>query len=101
MSERAPVAVLWDALRGALLTRALALVAELRVAQALEHGPLPVTDLAVACGADPDTLHRLPRALASEGIFAEGEPGVFRNTAASDLLTADGWDDFPRLFGGI
>ncbi len=31
MSERAPEAVLWDFLRGALTTRALALVAELGV----------------------------------------------------------------------
>jgi hypothetical protein len=35
-----------------------------------------------------------------DGIFAEEEPGVFRNTAASELLTVDGWDDFARLFGG-
>jgi len=48
----------------------------------------------------PDTLHRLLRALASDGIFAETEPGVFRNTPASQLLTVDGWDDFAHLFGG-
>lgn len=100
MSARSPEAILWDALRGALVTRALALVAELDVARNLADGPRPVTELAAATGADPDTLHRFLRALASDGIFAEEEPGVFRNTEASQLLAADGWDDFARLFGG-
>ena len=100
MSEHPPEAVLWDALRGGLVTRTLALVAELDVARKLEAGPRPVAELGAATGADPDTLHRLLRALASDGIFEEEEPGVFRNTPASQLLTVDGWDDFARLFGG-
>src|SRR5207247_1382924 len=61
----------------------------------------PVSELAAETGADADTLHRLLRALASDGIFAEEEPGVFRNTEASELLATDGWDDFAHLFGGI
>lgn len=101
MSERPPEAVLWEALRGGLVTRTLALVAELDVARALADGPRPVTELAAATGADADTLHRLLRALASDGIFAEEEPGVFGNTDVSELLTVDGWDDFAHLFGGI
>ena len=100
MTDRPPEAALWDALRGGLVTRALALVAELDVARRLADGPRPVADLAAATGADADTLHRLLRALASDGIFAEEEPGVFRNTPASELLTVDGWDDFAHLFGG-
>jgi O-methyltransferase domain len=100
VSERPPETVVWDALRGGLVTRALAIVAELDVARALADGPRAVTELAAASGADPDTLHRLLRALASDGIFEETEPGVFRNTPASQLLTVDGWDDFARLFGG-
>jgi SAM-dependent methyltransferase len=100
VSERPPEAALWDALRGGLVTRTLALVAELDVARRLGDGPRPVAELATETGADADTLHRLLRALASDGIFAEEEPGVFRNTPASELLTVDGWDDFARLFGG-
>jgi O-methyltransferase domain len=99
VSERPPEAVLWDALRGGLVTRVLALVAELDVARALADGPRPVAELAAANGGDPDTLHRLLRALASDGVFEETEPGVFGNTPASQLLTVDGWDDFARLFG--
>jgi hypothetical protein len=59
-----------------------------------------VEDVAGDVGADPDTLHRILRALASDGVFAEEEHRVFRNTAASELLRRDGWDDFARLFGG-
>ena len=100
MNERPAEAVLWDALRGGLVTRTLALVAELDIARKLADGPRRVDDLAAETGADPDTLHRLLRALASDGIFAEEDPGVFGNTPVSELLTEDGWDDFAHLFGG-
>jgi hypothetical protein len=96
----APEEQIWQALRGALATRALAVVADLDVAAALAQGPRPVDDLARERGADADTLHRLLRALASEGIFAEEEPGVFRNTEASDVLRTSGWSEFAHLFGG-
>jgi O-methyltransferase domain/Dimerisation domain len=93
---------IWDLLRGALGTRALAIVAELGVADALAGGPKPVTELAREVEAESDTLHRLLRALASDGVFAETEPGVFENTDASEVLRAgSGWGDFARLFGGV
>lgn len=101
MSELTPETRLWNLLRGAIGTRALALVADLRVADALARGPRHVEDLAREVGADADTLHRLLRALASDGVFAEEEPGVFRNTDASELLRRDGWDDFAHLLGGV
>jgi len=101
MSERAPEEQLWDLLRGALGTRALAVVAELRVADALGDGPRSVADLAHEVDAEPDTLHRLLRALASDGVFAEEAPGVFRNTESSELLHGGGWSDFAQLFGGV
>jgi hypothetical protein len=94
------MSAIWDALRGGLQTRALALVAELRIAHALENGPRSADELAAECGADPDTLYRLLRALASDGIFEETEPRVFCNTADSEALTEDGWDAFAQLFGG-
>jgi len=99
--ERAPEEQLWDLLRGALGTRALAVVAELGVADALRDRPRAVREVAEEVGADPDTLDRLLRALASDGVFLEEEPGVFRNTAASELLRGGGWSDFAHLFGGV
>jgi len=92
---------IWDALRGGLTTRALALVAELEVARKLEDGPRRVDELAAEYAADPDVLHRLLRALASDGIFEEVAPRVFANTEASTMLTEDGWEDFAHLFGGV
>ena len=101
MSGPSPQAQIWDLLRGALATRALAIVADLRVAHALAAGPRPVGELAREVGADRDTLHRLLRALASDGVFAEEQPGVFAHTASSALLRDGGWDDFAHLFGGV
>jgi len=86
--------VIWDALRGALVTRALGLAADLGVARALAAGPRSSAELARERGIDADALHRVLRALASDGIFEETVPGVFGNTAASEVLARDGWDDF-------
>jgi hypothetical protein len=91
---------IWNALRGALVTRALAIAAELRVARTLMAGPRSVDELARESGADADALYRVLRALASDGVFEEAEPRVFRNTDASEVLARDGWDDFAGLFGG-
>ena len=101
MSE-SPESQLWNLLRGALTTRALAVVAELGIADALAGGPRPVAELADETGSDADSLRRFLRALASDGVFAEESPGVFGNTAASEVLRrGGGWDDFAILFGGI
>ena len=52
--------------------------------------------------ADPDALHRMLRALASDGVFAEEAPGVYRNTEASEgLRRGTRWHDFAHLFGGV
>jgi hypothetical protein len=102
VSERPREEVVWNLLRGALGTRALAIVAELGVADALADGPRPVADVAHEVGADGETLYRLLRALACDGVFAEDEPRVFRNTPPSELLRrTSGWNDFAHLFGGL
>jgi hypothetical protein len=101
MSETPEASSTWDMLRGALVTRALGIVADLDVANAIGDGPRSVAAVAAEVGADPDTLQRLLRALASDGVFAEVEPGTFRNTEASEVLRHDGWKDFAQLFGGI
>jgi hypothetical protein len=95
-----PEEVIWNAVRGALVTRALGLATDLGVPQALRQGPVAVAELAAASGADPDTLQRVLRALASDGIFEETTPGTFRNTDASALLASSGWGEFAHLFAG-
>ncbi|MDQ3669884.1 MAG: hypothetical protein M3377_06345 [Actinomycetota bacterium] len=52
MSERSPEAVIWDLCCGALATRALGIVADLRVADVLADGPRPVVEIAAEVGAD-------------------------------------------------
>jgi hypothetical protein len=104
MSDLPPEARLWNLIRGALGTKALGIAADLGVADALAHGPRSVAELSEENGADADTLQRILRALASDGVFAEDEPGVFRNTEASELLrsdNADRWREFAHLFGEV
>ena len=104
MSELEPEIVLWNLGRGALATKALGLVADLGVADALADGPRPVAELARETGADADTLRRLLRALASEGVFAEDGRGAFGNTPTSELLRREHPSrnrDFAHLFGGV
>jgi hypothetical protein len=99
---RAPEAVLWDLMRGALAARTLGLVVELGIPETLADGPRPVDELAAGADADTESLHRLLRALASDGVFAEEEPGVFGHTAASEVLREGGRSgEFARLFGGV
>jgi O-methyltransferase len=97
-----PDEVVWNLLRGPLTARAVAVVAELDVAGALAGGPRPADEIAAEVGADADALYRFLRALASEGVFVEHEPGVFGNTPASDVLASGGgWHAFAQLFGGV
>src|SRR5262245_28493439 len=91
-------------MRGAMTTKALAIAADLKLADLLASGPRPVADLAEATRNDEQTLYRILRALASDGVFAEHEPGAFGNTDASELLCAgnpSSWPEFAHLFGDV
>jgi hypothetical protein len=101
MSEVPPETRLWDLMRGTMTAKALAVASDLGIADALADGPRSSTNLAAEKGADADTLQRVLRALASDGVFSEDEPGVFSNTEASELLRRDGWPEFAHLFGGV
>ncbi len=97
-----PAEIAWNLLRGPLTARVLGIVAELDVARALADGPRPAAEIAAEAGADPDALYRFLRALSSDGVFTEEEPGVFRNTPASELLVGgSGWNAFAQLFGDV
>src|SRR5579862_9546709 len=67
-------------------SRALAVAAELELADLLVEGPLSVDALAVKSKTDPSSLFRLLRALASIGVFRRASPRVFCNTPASECL---------------
>jgi O-methyltransferase len=101
MSELAPDAVVWDFLRGGLMTKALGVAADLGIAERLADGPRTVDELAAESGANADALHRILRALASDGVFAEEDGGAFRNTETSELLRRSDWSAFAHHFASV
>lgn len=92
----APFSLL-EMVQGAMLSQAIYAAAELRVAEALRDGPLPAAELAERVGAHPDTLHRLMRLLASNGIFAERRDGSFELSPMGSALL----EDAPMSMHGI
>lgn len=73
-------------LDGFRLSAAVAAAAELGLSDQLAAAPLSPADLAEAVGADPDTMYRLLRALATVGVYAESDEGMFTNTPLSEAL---------------
>lgn len=67
-------------------SRVLCAAARLEVADAMAGKECTVEELAVACGADASSLHRLLRALASIGVTAETAPGSFVLTPFGEPL---------------
>jgi hypothetical protein len=73
---------------GYIVSTALHLATELRVADHLKDGPRSAAYLAEAVGVLEDPLYRVLRLLSSVGVFEEVSPRVFAaNTAASLLAT--------------
>lgn len=64
-------------------------VAELGVADLLISGPQSTADLATKLRVDEDSLFRILRLLASQGIFTETAPRTFANNQLSNFLRSD------------
>jgi O-methyltransferase len=88
MSELLPHEQLWTLTNAVVASRSLHLVAELGVADHLGEEPVPATELARRCGADPTALDRVLRLLAAHGIF-EVTPAGYTHRDASRLLATD------------
>jgi SAM-dependent methyltransferase len=71
------------------MTQALAVAAEFGIADQLASGPRSVEELAAATQTHAPSLHRVLRALASVGVFAETEPQRFTLTPLAELLRRD------------
>jgi DNA-binding Lrp family transcriptional regulator len=84
-----PSAVMMDKILGAWVAQGITVAADLKVADALADGPLPIDELARRVGADPDALARLMRALIGEGIFAQRRDGRYRLNALGAALRTD------------
>src|SRR5690349_21993290 len=92
-----PAAQLLELMNGYWLTKSIAVAAELDVAGALGGGPLDAASLADRVGADPRSLKRLMRALATIGVFDEPEDGVFALAPLGDCLRGDRADSLRDL----
>lgn len=71
---------------GYWVSQMLHVAARLQLADLLEAGPKPASELAELTATHPRSLARLLRALSSLGVFAETDPGTFQLTPAAEFL---------------
>jgi O-methyltransferase domain/Dimerisation domain len=74
---------------GLIVHQALYAAAKLGVADLLERGADTCANLASELKINEEALYRLLRALASQGIFEEMRPGIFKNSGLSRYLRTD------------
>ena len=74
---------------GQFLARAIALAADLRIADLLRDGPLSIDELAERTGSHPDALYRVMRAMAAADVFDEQPGRRFSNNEVSTYLRHD------------
>jgi hypothetical protein len=78
--------VLYEQLQNLWILPSLYVAAELNIAELLRAGPQTPLWLAEQSGADPGSLYRVMRALASQGIFRQQKDGRFRLNAPAKAL---------------
>ena len=103
-NNQSPQELLLGMALGYMLARAVHVAAEMGIADLLSDGPKRVEDLAQATGARPQSLYRLLRALAGNGIFAEDSSGRFELTPPAAFLCSGipgSLRDAVRLAGDI
>ncbi|HEU4368605.1 MAG TPA: methyltransferase [Methylomirabilota bacterium] len=74
---------------GAFVVQSIHVVARLGIADLLGPEPRTADELAEAAQVHGPSLHRILRALATLGVFAEDSEGRFRHTDLSEKLRAD------------
>ena len=91
-----------EMISGVQNTQLVYVAAKLGIADLLKDGPRSPDDLADSIGADRRNLYRVLRALASLGIFAENQDGMFELTVKAEPLQGgvpDSARDFAILWG--
>jgi O-methyltransferase domain/Dimerisation domain len=87
--QGSPSSTLLRLAAGAWLSQAVYVVAKLGIADLLTAGPASSTTLAEITGTHAGALHRILRALASVGVFAEGNDSRFQLTPAAACLCSE------------
>jgi ubiquinone/menaquinone biosynthesis C-methylase UbiE len=89
MAEMSPHQQLDHMITGYWISQAIYAAAKFDIADHLKDGPKTVGELATATATNADALYRLLRALASVGIFREGESRRFALTPLAEPLRSD------------
>jgi C-methyltransferase len=84
-----PPVAMTELIMGHMASQAIAVAAELRLADALADGPLDGDELARRVGANPAALTRLMRALIARGIFRELRDGRYALNPLAETLRSD------------
>src|SRR5215212_9401827 len=82
-----------------MLAQALAVAAQLGIADLLREGPRTSTALAEATGTQSPALYRLLRALAGLGVLAEDAEGRFALTPLGEPLRSDAPNSVRAMVG--
>jgi hypothetical protein len=100
MSERADLRRhLLGLINGFRVSQALHVAAVLRLSDHLADGPRTAADLAAVIGCHPRSLHRLLRALATAGVYAQAPDGRFACTPLGDELRTGSLGDWAAFAG--
>ncbi|HEX8969744.1 MAG TPA: methyltransferase [Chloroflexota bacterium] len=83
-----PHEIIWNLTNAVMPARSLHVIALLGVADLIDNEPVPSSELATRCGANPEALDRVLQLLVAQGVFASGAAG-YTHTDASRLLRSD------------
>ena len=84
-----PQVALMSLIQGRIVANAIALVAELGVADHVTAEPTPIATLAGATNSNVDALYRVLRAVAAFGVFVETPDRSFVHSPMSELLRSN------------
>lgn len=88
-ADLGPLLTLMASLSGMMMGYAILTALRLRIADALQSGPMDASQIAAKTDTDADAVRRLLRALSTEGVFQELPDGSFDLTETSQFMRTD------------
>ena len=84
-----PNVVLWEMVHQMWVAAGISVAVQLGIADLLKQGPMDIAGLARETGTHEDSLYRLMRMLATQGLFKESGDRLFASTRLSKPLQED------------
>jgi len=84
-----PNVVLWEMVHQMWVAAGISVAVQLGIADLLKQGPMDIAGLARETGTHEDSLYRLMRMLATQGLFKESGERLFASTRLSKPLQED------------